>query len=378
MVLTNDQFSPKFERPDALEPDALDEQDQAPLDANALDERVRDLRVVVVDDEPANVMLLEHILEGRKYKRVESFSDARAALVECCENPPDLLLLDWMMPHVGGLQILQAVRERQSPSDYLPVLVLTADSSPATRRAALEAGATDFLTKPLDAVEVVLRVKTLLSTRLLHCRQKDLNLHLEARVRQRTRELEASQAEVLERLAQAAEFRDDDTGQHTRRVGDMAAILAQELGLEREHVELIRRAAPLHDVGKIGVSDTILLKPGKLSDEEFGIIKTHAPIGARLLQGGTTPLIALAERIAASHHERFDGQGYPNKLAGEEIPLEGRIVAVADVFDALTNERPYKTAWPVEKAVAEIEAQAGRQFDPQVVAAFTRLMRKAV
>jgi putative two-component system response regulator len=196
---------------------------------------------------------------------------------------------------------------------------------------------------------------------------------LEQRVLERTEELAQSQIEILSRLARAAEFRDDDTGQHTQRVGHTSSLLAQALGLPAEQVELIRQAAPLHDVGKIAISDLILLKPGKLTDEEFATMKTHAALGATLLSDGHSDVVQLAERIAGSHHERWDGNGYPQRLAGEQIPLEGRILAIADVFDALTHERPYKKAWPVAEAVAEITRQSGRQFDPQVIAAFLTL-----
>ena len=196
---------------------------------------------------------------------------------------------------------------------------------------------------------------------------------LEQRVHERTEELAQSQSEILSRLARAAEFRDDDTGQHTQRVGYAASLLAQSLGLPTEQVELIRQAAPLHDVGKIAISDLILLKPGKLTDEEFATMKTHAAIGAALLSDGHSDVVQLAERIAGAHHERWDGKGYPHQLAGEQIPLEGRILAIVDVFDALTHERPYKKAWPVAEAVAEITRQSGQQFDPQVVAAFLTL-----
>ncbi len=196
---------------------------------------------------------------------------------------------------------------------------------------------------------------------------------LEQRVQERTEELAQSQIEILSRLARAAEFRDDDTGQHTQRVAHTAALLAHSLGLQSEQVELIRQAAPLHDVGKIAISDMILLKPGKLTDEEFATMKSHAALGAALLSDGHSEVVQLAERIAGAHHERWDGKGYPQRLAGEQIPLEGRILAIADVFDALTHERPYKKAWSVAEAVAEITRQSGQQFDPQVVKAFLSL-----
>ena len=196
---------------------------------------------------------------------------------------------------------------------------------------------------------------------------------LEKRVEERTADLADSQIEILSRLAMAAEYRDDDTGQHTHRVARTAALLAEELGLPAEQVSFLYQAAPLHDVGKIAISDLILLKPGKLTDEEFVTMKTHASIGAAMLADGHSEVVQMAERIAGSHHERYDGRGYPNHLAGEEIPIEGRILAVADVFDALTHERPYKKAWLMEAAVEEIRSQSGKQFDPKVVEAFLQL-----
>jgi len=248
--------------------------------------------------------------------------------------------------------------------------VLTADATPDAKRRALSAGARDFLTKPLDHIEVLLRIRNLLETRLLHVQLANQNQILDERVRLRTRELEAARVEILERLAVAAEYRDDDTGKHTARVGFVSARIAAAMDRPPSEVELIRRAAPLHDVGKIGIPDAILLKPGKLTPEEWAVMKEHAPIGAGILGGSTAPVLQLAEEIAASHHERWEGGGYPRGLAGTQIPLASRIVAVADVLDATTHERPYKPAWPLEDALAEIEAQAGRHFDPEVVEVF--------
>jgi putative nucleotidyltransferase with HDIG domain len=200
---------------------------------------------------------------------------------------------------------------------------------------------------------------------------------LEAKVAERTRELEAARAETLQRLALAAEYRDDDTSQHTERVGATAAQIASELGLDSEQVELVREAAPLHDVGKLAIPDTILLKPGRLTQAEYEVMKTHAMLGARLLSGSSSPVLQMGAVIAASHHERWDGAGYPAGLAGEAIPLVGRIVAVADVFDALTHDRPYKSLWPVEQAIAELRRGAGSQFDPRVVDAFLTIQAAA-
>jgi putative two-component system response regulator len=277
------------------------------------------------------------------------------------------------MPYLDGFEVMNQLRARVPLGIFLPILVLTADITPETKRKALDEGATDFLTKPFDQTEVVLRIRNLLRTRVLHLQLQDQNHLLEQKVRERTIELEETQIEILERLALAAEYRDDDTGEHTKRVGQMSAQIAQALGLSNAEVELIRRAAPLHDVGKIAIPDSILLKPGKLTPEEFELMKTHTTVGAKMLSGGRFPLLQRAEEIALTHHERWDGTGYAG-LKGESIPIAGRIVAVADVFDALTSARPYKEAWPRAKAIEEVQRQSGRQFDQSVVEAFLKVV----
>jgi len=354
-----------------------------------------DAQILLVDDEPANILLLQRILGGAGYTNLFCAKDGYAALELCeCESF-DLILLDLMMPGCDGFAVLRELSPLLA-REQLPVMMLTADASRPTKQRALDSGARDFLTKPFDAVEVLLRVKNLLETRLLTLQMRDFNRRLEERVARRTEELsesydklvvayahleqwqravEQGQMEVLQRLTQAAELRDDDTGQHTLRVGELSARLAAKLGLSREQTELIRRAAPLHDVGKIGVSDTILLKPGLLTPDEFALMKTHTIVGAHLLSSGQSEFVRAAEAIALSHHERFDGTGYPHGKHGENIPLEGRIVSVVDVFDALTHERPYKVAWSEEAALSEIEAQRGRQFDPRIVDAFVAIIR---
>jgi putative two-component system response regulator len=323
-------------------------------------------RLLIIDDEEVNVRVLRRVLERAGYLHLGSTSDARQAATLFAEFEPDLVLLDLRMPFKDGFTVLEELSTLMPPQTPVPVVVLTADVLPEVRQQALSAGASDFLTKPLDTVEVLLRVRNLLRARFA-------NVRLEVKVHERTRALEEAQLEVLQRLAQAAEFRDDDTGQHTHRVAEIAALLASHLGFSTSQTRLIQHAAPLHDVGKIGIPDEILLKPGRLTPEEFAVMKSHTIIGAKLLTNGRSELMQLAERIALSHHERWSGDGYPHGLKEEAIPLEGRILAVVDVFDALTHARPYKAAWPVEDAVAEIARNAGSQFDPRVVEEFLQL-----
>lgn len=330
----------------------------------------RHARILVIDDEENNVEILCRILEREGFDRIESTTDPREAVTLYVQHRPDLILLDLHMPHLDGLAVMSLLNNI-AESTYLPILILSGDLTPDARREALSRGAKDFVNKPFLQDELLLRIKTLLETRLLYLQIQTQNQVLEAKVHERTRALEEAQIEIVARLAVAAEFRDDNTGQHTQRVGQMSALLAKKLGLPETQVGLIRRAAELHDVGKIGVPDAILGKAGKLTAEEFAIVKTHTAIGARILSGGKFPLLRLAEEIAFSHHERWDGTGYAG-LTGSAIPLAGRIVAVADVFDALTQQRPYKPAWPIAEAVGEIDRQRGRQFDPAVVDAFMR------
>jgi putative two-component system response regulator len=262
------------------------------------------------------------------------------------------------------------------PGDYFPIAMITADTNPETESRALSHGANDFIHKPFQKLQIHLRVHNLLQTRALHFALQRHNDHLEELVKERTIELEGARLDILERLALAAEFRDHTTGRHTQRVGHLSALLAEKIGLQREQVELIRRAAPLHDVGKIGIPDRILLKPGRLSSDEFAAMKEHVTVGAQLLSQGRSRLIHMAEKIALAHHERWDGSGYPNGLAGDEIPLVGQIVAVADVFDTLINERPYKPAWPLHDALTEMQRQRGRWFSPRIVDALFAVLER--
>jgi putative two-component system response regulator len=337
-----------------------------------LPEPLVDARVLLVDDKEANLVVLRRILERAGLRHITTTQDPYAVASLAAENRPDLIVIDLHMPGLNGFGVMDSVRDHVQAAGYLPILVLTADPSDEARREALERGARDFLTKPIDPIEVVLRTRNLLQTRRLYLELERQNEDLEARVRQRTAEVEAAELETLERLARTAEYRDDQTGRHVIRVGQLAAILARTLGLDEPVVRLLRLAAPLHDLGKIGIADAILLAPRRLEPAEFATMQTHTAIGSRILAGSSSTLLQLAERIALTHHERWDGKGYDG-LAGDEIPLASRIVGVADVFDALTHERPYKAAWPVDQAVAEIQRNRGLQFDPEVVAAFELL-----
>lgn len=321
-------------------------------------------KILIVDDEKANIRLLEVMLYQAGFTEITSTIDPRETRDLVRDWKPDVLLLDLNMPHLSGFDVLFQIRAGLA-NLTMPILVLTADATNPVKHKALAEGANDFVTKPLDQVEVLLRINNLLQTRF-H------GVLLEEKVRERTRDLETAQFETVQRLALAAEFRDDQTGFHTKRVGTISARIAAAMGLPPDFVDLIGRAAPLHDVGKIGISDAILLKPGPLTAAEFAIMKQHTVIGARIMAGSSSPILQLAEEIALTHHERWDGTGYAG-MVEKEIPISGRIVAVADVLDALLHARPYKPAWSLQDAVDEICRQRGRQFAPDVVDAFCGL-----
>lgn len=331
-------------------------------------------RVLIIDDSVMNVRLLERMLQYAGCTDYFSTTDPRQAMDLCTSVQPDVVLLDLNMPFIDGFDLLDMFAEKFPCRITMPVVVLTADATTETKHRALQAGASDFLTKPIDALELVLRLGHLLDARNLHLEAIESKHLLEERVKERTRDLEEAQAEIIERLAAATELRDDDTGGHVQRVAEMTGKIAEAMGADANQVDLIRRAVRLHDVGKIAVPDSILLKKGPLTPDEQASMREHAAAGGRILQGSRIPVLVYAAEIARHHHERWDGTGYPDRLAGEQIPLSARIAAVADVYDALTTERPYKEAWCEEAAVAEIIRQSGTHFDPQVVEAFRRVV----
>ncbi|MEK8131645.1 HD domain-containing phosphohydrolase [Paenibacillus filicis] len=330
-------------------------------------------KLLIIDDQACNIMLLEHILSRAGFNQVESLLDPLELATRFADIQPDMVLLDMHMPGMDGLQVLRLIRETLAPDQYLPVLMLTADLTLEAKQRGLQAGVNDFLTKPYDRMEVVLRIQNLLKARMLHNQIQQHKSTLEKRVRDRTEELKKAKNEILQLLGRAAEYRDDMTGRHTLRVGRLSELLAERLGLPEEHVQMVRRAAPLHDIGKIGIPDHILLKPGRFEAQEFERMKTHTLIGASILEESSFTLLQIAGIIARSHHEKWDGSGYPYGLKGEEIPIEARIVALADFYDALRHERPYKRAWTPEETMAEVKRQSGMHFDPQLVEVFVQL-----
>jgi putative two-component system response regulator len=329
--------------------------------------------IVVIDDEAANVRLLEMMLARAGFHSVTTLTDARELAPLIVDAAVDLVITDLHMPGCDGFGVLDILTPLIN-LERLPVLVVTGDGSRDARQQALTRGAKDFVTKPFDTIEVMLRVRNLLESRMLFQDLRKQNRTLLESASGRTRELESTRIEIIERLALAAEYRDDDTSQHNRRVGDLSARLAEAIGWTREDAGLLRRAAALHDIGKIGIPDALLRKPGALTDSEVRVMRTHAAIGARILGGSQIPLLQLAETVAISHHERWDGTGYPRGLKGTAIPLAGRIVAVVDAFDAITNHRPYRAARSVQVAMAALREQYDLHYEGRLVEALERIV----
>lgn len=323
-------------------------------------------RILIVDDEPANLRLLDKILSGQNFKNLVLVADSREVLTHYNTARPDLILLDINMPHLDGYQVMEQIKALKDPLQP-PIVILTAQHGKDFLMRALLGGARDFITKPFDRNELIMRVNNLLDAqmglRLMH----DQKTWLEETVRKRTEELRSTRLEIVRRLGMAAEYRDEETGAHILRMSACCAMLARETGWDETQVELILNASPMHDIGKIGIPDAILLKPGKLEPGEWDIMKKHAAIGASMLEGDDSRLMRMARDIALTHHEKWDGSGYPQGLKGEDIPMAGRIAAVADVFDALTSDRPYKSAWSQEDAMDFVRENSGAHFDPDLV-----------
>jgi putative two-component system response regulator len=295
------------------------------------------------------------------------FTDPVAGLEWCLANELDLLIVDYMMPQLSGTELTEKFRVRYPD---IPVLMVTANHETELRHQALQIGVTDFLNKPLDNTEFLARAKNMLALRQSYKFLADRAALLAEEVRKATAQILEREQETVFCLARAAEYRDPETGVHIVRMAHYSKHIGRMVGLSLEQQDLLLETAPMHDIGKVGTPDLILLKPGKLTDAEFSIMKQHAVIGYEILDASTSPLLKVAAEIALNHHEKFDGSGYPNGAKGDAIPRFGRIVAVADVFDALTSERPYKKAWSIEQATQLLRDGAGKHFDPECVEAF--------
>lgn len=330
-------------------------------------------RIFIIDDEQANLKLLGKLLVGQGSRELVLIEDPREVLDRYREARPDLILLDINMPHLSGYQVMAQLKALNDPL-LPPIVILSAQNDHDNLMRALTSGARDFISKPFDRTELLMRVRNLLDAQLAHRMVHDQKAVLEDMVQARTELLKQSRLQVVHRLGRAAEYRDNETGLHIIRMSHYSALLAKSLGWTEAECDLMLHASPMHDIGKIGIADAILLKPGKLAPQEWEIMQTHATIGADILEGSDSDLLSLACVIALGHHEKWDGSGYPSGLAGESIPQAGRIVAVADVFDALTSVRPYKKAWSFEDAAAFIQDNAGTHFDPEVAAHFQRCL----
>ncbi len=325
----------------------------------------------IVDDEPTNLRLLNKILTQHGYTSIEMIQDPREVIPKYQALKPDLILLDLNMPHLDGFQVISALKALND--DLLPpIIVLTALQRHEALLQALEAGARDYLTKPFERQELLMRVNNLLEAHLAHRMMHNQKQVLEEVISETSAELLKTKREIVRRLGMAAEYKDEETGNHILRMSHVSAYICKAIGLSDGECDLMLNASPMHDIGKIGIPDAVLLKPGKLTADEWEIMKTHTTIGEKMLSGDDSTLLKKAKEIAYTHHEKWDGSGYPNGLKAQEIPLFGRIVAIADVFDALSSERPYKKAWSVDDSANYIKENAGIHFDPRLVETFLK------
>ncbi|MDG1874524.1 MAG: response regulator [Mariniblastus sp.] len=365
-----------------------------PIDTTTFDRQrtaIRTSKIMIVDDEELVIRVVKRFLSSDGYENFVTLTDPRQALEAIDRETPHVVLLDIMMPHITGLDLLK-VRQKNSQLQNIPFIILSANSDNQIKREALKLGATDFLSKPVDPSDLTLRVQNALTVKRHHDHLASYAVELERQVQLRTKQIEKSREQIIHCLARAAEYRDNETGEHVIRVGKYCAVIAKQLGFQPAHCREIELAAQLHDVGKIGIPDAVLLNPGKLNAEEFEIMKTHCGLGMEIMEplantegervrrhadmggfimdGVDSPMLELAATIARTHHEKWDGTGYPCQLKGEKIPIEGRICCVADVYDALCSERPYKPKFPIKKCLEIMLSERGTRFDPIVLDAF--------
>lgn len=334
-------------------------------------------KILIVEERPDEAKALEETLRAAGYGNIQVIGKAGEISDRQKEMKPDIIIVSPLVSDTDPVEVLEQMKKDLPADSYLPVVALMSqDVSEEQRQRMLTTAARDFIHAPIDKMEVSTRVASYLEARSLYVKMQKKQHILQEQLSSRNRELESAQFELLERLAMVVEHRDDDTGQHVQRVAKMSRLLAEDLGLPEIEIELIQRAAPLHDVGKIAIPDSILKKPGKMTSEEFSTMQSHTTVGARLLSGGRSMLMLLAEQIALAHHERWDGKGYPLSVKEWAIPMSARIMSMADVFDALTHARPYKPAWPLEDVLAEFTKLKGKQFDPTVVDAFLRVLER--
>ena len=334
--------------------------------------------VMVVDDQSTGRAILEQVVRSLDERvGVEGFARPVDAVLWATRHVADLVLVDYMMPDMDGIEFVKRLRSLPG-YEHVPIVMVTVHDDRKVRYAALDAGITDFLTKPVDARECLARCRNLLTLRRQQLALEDRRRQLEHMVEDATREVREREKETLLRLARAGEFRDEETGFHLIRMARYSRLIAERAGLDFEEAETVELAAPLHDIGKIGIPDQILLKAGKLDQAEWQVMRRHPVIGHDILKGSASKYVRMGALIALGHHEKYDGTGYPNGLVGDHIPLCARIVAIADVYDALTSVRPYKPAWPSEQAFDHVASQAGRHFDPQLVEAFNGLRKEVL
>jgi putative two-component system response regulator len=359
-------------------------------------EALKSCKIMIIDDEPLVIRVVKRFLAGDGFTNFVTVEDSRKAMEVIEAESPDVVLLDIMMPHITGLDLLKQ-RQKDQSKTLIPFIILSATSEAQVKREALALGATDFLAKPVDASDLTVRVRNSLTVKRHQDHLANYAIELEQQVRQRTIQLERSREQIIHCLARAAEYRDNETGEHVIRVGKYCAVVADELGFGENYCRQIELAAQLHDVGKIGIPDSVLLNPGKLNQAEFEVMKKHcslgcqimeplaehegnrirehANVGSFIMEGVDSPMLELAAIIARTHHEKWDGTGYPNGLAGDQIPIEGRICCCADVFDALSSERPYKPKFGLQKCLEIMISERGTRFDPIVLDAFLKRLK---